>query len=898
MKLTGYRKLVVETLAADGLLSPEQAQEIERVLGERVVRLDSLLVGSGYVAKETLMGVLSRIYGLPWLDPRKLPANELASACREFKIWNYELRGASGKGSDRPSKDEEISMHYRVLPIRRHGATLAVAIPAPFHSDLIDSLKFMTGYNIEAEMAFSDDLLWAMKEFRQMSFEDPWFDEINHAVRTDIHKARFEDRWGFVRDDGAMAIEPRFEEVRDFGKELTAMVREGGKWGLIDRSGAYVSDALFDEVSIYDYGVLTAVRIGDKWGYKEQSGAVRIEPRFDGAEPFVNGLAAVKVNNKWGFIRLDGSFAIEPQFDEVQNFDYPETTEVKLGRKWGIIDRKGKFILEPKYDGISRNTNGWGTVNDGGKCGFLKDDRIVCEPRFDDILSIGESFTGVKSGNKWGFIDRETSVVIEPRYKIVGIFNDGIAPFWAEHGGWGFVDRSGREIVGPIYDKVQSFSEGFAAVKRDGLWGYIDKTGSEVIKPQFDEADLFEAGRARVRTGNRWGFIDMTGALIREPQFSGEVERPGEETIELRFDDHLGFQKHMAAVKVGSLWGYIDESGAMVIEPRFDEAENFEGDLSLCTAKVRKDGKLQYIDRTGKVIYDDARIGFADLVAVKVGGLWGYILHKYRVLAIEPRFEEVRDFGYGDNVAAVRLGGLWGYIDTSGKMIAEPRFEEVRNFSDGVAAVRVGGLWGYIDMSCKVIIEPQFNEAYDFSNGEAWTSDANRWRKIGKTGKIIKEFSEGNLVIEGGRSMGYYVELDFAGRLDATEQFGMFLIIQAPTGVTYQHQCGGLRCDHREAEGFLVPVGGHKDAQPFIDFFDKEFDDYPLVIPWTEAQIKKLRFLVRTMPYYDEAYEEEGTGFGPYNAELDESRMAECTEAWIPVTTSDGNAILIFENCD
>lgn len=549
MKLTGYQKLVVETLVVDGLLSPEQAQEVERTLGERVVRLDSLLVNSGLVTRDDLMDVLSRKYGLPWVDPRALPTNEVAGSCQEFKIWNYKVRGAADEEPDQPSHDEEISRHYRVLPIGRHGATWVIALPAPQHLDLIDRLKFMTGYMIEAQLAFSDDLLWAMKEFRHMSFEDPWFDDIDHVVRTDLHKARFEDRWGFVRNDGGIVIEPRFEEVRDFREEGTAMVREGGTWGAIDSSGAYVSAVRFDEISSFEFEKISPVRIGDKWGYKNLAGVIHIEARFDSANEFVNGLAGVKKGDAWGFIRPDGSFAVESRFDEVDGFYLNEASTVKVGRKWGLIDRAGNFIIDPKYDDISRNTNGRGTVSDEGKWGFLKDDRVFCEPRFDDIRSIGEGFTAVISDGKWGFLDWETEMITEPRYKVVGIFNGGVAPCW-NGDAFGFVDRAGREIVELKYQKVMSFSDGMGPVKRGGLWGFVDRTGREVIPPRFGNVDRFNEGMAAVALDGLWGFIDTSGRFVIEPQY----------------DDARSFHKGRARVNIlfETNYKYIDKTGNFV----------------------------------------------------------------------------------------------------------------------------------------------------------------------------------------------------------------------------------------------------------------------------------------------------------------------------------------------
>ncbi len=63
---------------------------------------------------------------------------------------------------------------------------------------------------------------------------------------------------------------------------------------------------------------------------------------------------------------------------------------------------------------------------------------------------------------------------------------------------------------------------------------------------------------------------------------------------------------------------------------------------------------------------------------------------------------------------ASESGGKWSYT-----VVAEPQFEDVRNFSEGLAAVRVDGKWGYIDASGEMVIEPQFVLASDFSGGIA-----------------------------------------------------------------------------------------------------------------------------------------------------------------------------------
>jgi hypothetical protein len=46
---------------------------------------------------------------------------------------------------------------------------------------------------------------------------------------------------------------------------------EGGKWGYIDKTGKYIINPQFDEAMGFNEG-LASVRIGDKWGYIDKNG--------------------------------------------------------------------------------------------------------------------------------------------------------------------------------------------------------------------------------------------------------------------------------------------------------------------------------------------------------------------------------------------------------------------------------------------------------------------------------------------------------------------------------------------------------------------------------------------------------------------------------------------------
>jgi hypothetical protein len=130
---------------------------------------------------------------------------------------------------------------------------------------------------------------------------------------------------------------------------------------------------------------------------------------------------------------------------------------------------------------------------------------------------------------------------------------------------------------------------------------------------------------------------------------------------------------------------------------------------------------------------------------------------------------------------------------------------------------------------------------------------------------------------------------------DGSQNFGLCVIILSPTGVEYAHQCGGLGCDLRKAEGFLIPLGDVSSS--LIAFFDENWRGGTLgpESVWTDPQVRRLAELVGEV-FCWKTIEHGNDERQPLI--LDNSRLTECLEAWVPVLTAYGPGILVFENSD
>ena len=73
-----------------------------------------------------------------------------------------------------------------------------------------------------------------------------------------------------------------------------------------------------------------------------KTGTIVINPQFDSADAFSDGLAAVRIGDdktgKWGFIDKTGRIAINLQFDESRSFS-DGLAMVRIGGKEGYIAR-------------------------------------------------------------------------------------------------------------------------------------------------------------------------------------------------------------------------------------------------------------------------------------------------------------------------------------------------------------------------------------------------------------------------------------------------------------------------------------------------------------------------------------------------------------------------------
>jgi hypothetical protein len=183
----------------------------------------------------------------------------------------------------------------------------------------------------------------------------------------------------------------------------------------------------------------------EKWGYIDKTGKIVIEPTFDGAGPFSEGLTWVKTNNKYGFIDKTGKLIIETQkYTFVSLFSEGLALVVTGQNKQNMYLRDQLYTISISSRNPSLPVGRMFFIDKTGKTIIDLQDLGVKTV----LLVFSEGLVGVKIGLKWGFIDQTGKVVIELKYDVVWPFTHGLAKVVID-GKYGYINKSGKYIWVP-----------------------------------------------------------------------------------------------------------------------------------------------------------------------------------------------------------------------------------------------------------------------------------------------------------------------------------------------------------------------------------------------------------------------------------------------------------------
>jgi len=277
--------------------------------------------------------------------------------------------------------------------------------------------------------------------------------------------------WGYINKKGDWFLRPVFTQASNFNNRRAKIslfdpTDSVTITGYITPEGEFLYKLEEFEVG-YDYrDKLVRVRSADyaglAFGYRDSTGIYVIQPRFDAAMDFSEGLAAMMLGKKWGFTSPKNDFAIFPRFDEAYSFNEGHAF-AREGKKKGFINHAGKMVINlSKYDEVSP---------------FMYEEMIA-----------------VRKNGKMGFANKKGKLTIKAIYDnpLLGAFSEGLAAVAVKGADdklkWGYINKSGEMVIEAVFEEANSFFQDRARIKINGKYGFIDKTGKIIAEPVYDEA--------------------------------------------------------------------------------------------------------------------------------------------------------------------------------------------------------------------------------------------------------------------------------------------------------------------------------------------------------------------------------------------------------------------------
>lgn len=279
------------------------------------------------------------------------------------------------------------------------------------------------------------------------------------------------------------------------------------------------------------------------------------------------------------------------------------------------------------------------------------------------------------------------------------------------------------------YDDFYSYNNGKYVVKNGNLWGLIDGKGQMDTNLNYQYISMIGDNSLRIKTinnesrlfnedGKVLGIFDFPvmdagmyseGLIaIRKDEKYSYYDSTGKKKFG-EYDFAGTFKNGMAAVKDGTKWKFINTEGKVKKECDWDE--------------IVLDNKGYYINN--------------DVIIAKKNEKYEMYNSKFKKIG---KFQcDELDMSTDEGIFAFKVNEKWGFVNSEGKIIIKPEYDEALSFSNGLAAVCKNEKWGFITEDNKLVIDYAFDGADYFNdNGVCFIKENNPYDEQGYLWMILK----------------------------------------------------------------------------------------------------------------------------------------------------------------
>lgn len=392
--------------------------------------------------------------------------------------------------------------------------------------------------------------------------------------------------------------------------------------------------------------VLILVNDDDLIGFTDTAGKYLIQPIYDEATTFKEGLAVVIKNDSVFFINKENQNVFNAFYNDAFSFAYGNAP-VNINNQWFLINRQGQKSAGP----------------------------------FGDISELSENLYVIQQNGKYGAIDVYGNSIISPQYERLGDFKNGFA-YYFNGGFYGFINKNGMASRSR-YQWISDFDENkHAIIKLNNQFGIVKDNDSILLQPQFDLVLNAGANTFVVVKNGKYGFYSGNGCFLSAIDFDYKKELPvsyytngklfkllkknkqalmdinGRLTIDFDAFEEVNFaQSNLIRIKRKGKYGFVDRKLSLTIPCKYNSATDFNDGLSICQTKqethlintkgeniIKTTGSIQPVGENYFLVKDAESVFLTD----KKGGIlftavesWQMSPDKYLIIDFENKSKKI-----------------------------------------------------------------------------------------------------------------------------------------------------------------------------------------------------------------------------------------------------------------
>jgi hypothetical protein len=568
--------------------------------------------------------------------------------------------------------------------------------------------------------------------------------------------------WGFLDQNGRLAIPPIFEAASDFRHGL-APVKWQGKWGFIDTRGRMAVRPQFDAVQGYaEIGLAVATQDGRQRLIDRQGNAVG-EPFDPGViglrlQDGVPALATVEYKMEYRSSTGERRFG-DTGIQLAKLYGKDLYVAVTDQGKYGLLDKDWNWVLDPVYQDISAPGEDGALATAYGPRGAVLLDAqgkpIGEDGGYQDLSPLGKAFWSTE-------LARGSYAILDAAGAPVAKLNADEAYGSRRYGDTLLYPSGGRLMaLAPGLAEPLALGAGLSAAADDQ--GYVLFTNAEstpagLLTPKgvwlhgaAAPAWLAEVGRMEVRQGKLWLFkdggllnvLDGDGRALLQPDAVQAAQEMALTQLPLDVPGGALGVLSQGHCHCGSDTGagLVLADGSIAADPSWNAVIPLDGagdydDYGRPARSELKAEQLRYaaetadgmrlLDASGKPMDLPAQ---QHIGAFRHGYALAYTDGASRMIDRDGKTYALPDYFETDIVApgVVRFletaaeDAPWGLYDfLAGKEISPPRYRDIGEFQDGQAVASLGpDRAGVIDLQGRWIV-PASHHGAERVNAQVW----------------------------------------------------------------------------------------------------------------------------------------------------------------------------------